>query len=256
MAIKLDCCHIYMQLCVELHMSAMANTEHIMDYASRHPFMTVEDIVAEFGIKLTTARQLLSRLASCGLLTRIGYGQYAIAKAKEAFPIEVPRAVKELYDSLHAELPFTDFCVYSGRLLAPLQHHISVNHAVYIETNRDAVDAVFARLKKEHEHVYRRPDAKFISDYVDLASDCIIVKPLVTESPIVMVDGVPSPMLEKLLVDIQKDADFDYLHGAEYDYMLENAVDQYNISFSRLTRYARRRGVDGIVRNKLTNITL
>jgi hypothetical protein len=82
------------------------------------------------------------------------------------------------------------------------------------------------------------------------------VKPLVTESPVAEVNGVPSPMLEKLLVDILKDSDFDYLHGAEYDYMLENAISQYRISTSRLTRYARRRGTQAIIQNKINNITL
>jgi hypothetical protein len=63
-------------------------------------------------------------------------------------------------------------------------------------------------------------------------------------------------MLEKLLVDILKDTDFDYLHGIEYDYMLENAIDQYSISTSRLTRYARRRGIQDTIQNKIKNITL
>jgi hypothetical protein len=234
----------------------MANSNVIMDYASRHAFLTVDDIVTEFGIKLSTARQLLSRLTACGHLSRVGYGKYAIAKTKEAFPIHVPQSVKDIYNELHTALPFTDFCVYSGTLLEPLQHHVSMNHAIYVETNRDAVDAVFSRLKNEHEQVYRQPDAKFMNDYVDLSTECIIVKPLVTESPVTEVNGVPSPMLEKLLVDILKDTDFDYLHGIEYDYMLENAIDQYSISTSRLTRYARRRGIQDSIQNKIKNITL
>jgi hypothetical protein len=234
----------------------MASSNIIMDYASRHTFLTAIDIVSEFDIKLTTARQLLSRMASCGRLSRVGYGKYTITKAKEAFPIYVTQSVIDTYNELQSALPFTDFCVYSGTLLEPLQHHVSINHAIYVETNRDAVDAVFSRLKNDHERVYRQPDAKFMNDYVDLASECIIVKPMVTESPITKVDGVPSPMLEKLLVDILKDADFNYLHGAEYDYMFENTISQYSISTSRLTRYARRRGIDDIIQNKIKNITL
>jgi predicted transcriptional regulator of viral defense system len=234
----------------------MANSDIIMDYAGRHAFLTADNIVGEFNIKLTTARQLLSRLASGGQLSRVGYGKYTLAKAKEAFPIYVAQPVKDIYNELQSALPFTDFCVYSGTLLEPLQHHISINHVIYVETNRDAVDAVFSRLKKEHEPVYRQPDAKFMNDYVDMTAECIIVKPLVTESPITKVNTVPSPTLEKLLVDILKDSDFDYLHGAEYDYMLENAISQYSISISRLTRYARRRGIQDIIQNKITNITL
>ena len=64
-----------------------------------------------------------------------------------------------------------------------------------------------------------------------------------TESPIEQVDGVPSPTLEKLLVDIEKDADFQYLQGAEAARMRENAESLYYINTTRLNRYARRRGL-------------
>ena len=231
----------------------MTSADMIMDYAGRHPYLTVNDIVAEFGIKLSTARQVLSRLASLGRLSRVGYGGYALPKVKEAFPVGVTEEVVSIYNELHAVLPFTDFCIYSGTVLETLQHHVSTNHAIYVETNRDAVDSVFFRLKDSHENVYRQPDAKFMSDYVDLRLDCIIVKPLVTESPTNIVDGIAVPTLEKLLVDILKDPDFDYLHGAEYDYMFENAVSQYSISTTRLLRYARRRGLQDTIQNKINN---
>jgi len=51
------------------------------------------------------------------------------------------------------------------------------------------------------------------------------------------------PTLEKLLVDIQKDADFDYLQGAESLYMYQMAFDLYTINTQRLMRYAKRRGI-------------
>jgi len=231
----------------------MTSTTLILNYAGQHPVLTVADIVAEFGMKLNTARQLLSRLTLSGQLHRIGYGRYAISKEKQDFPLEVPSAVKSVYKKLHSELPLVDFCVYSGSVFQPLQHHVAVNNAIYVETNRDTVETVFARLKETYDKVYYQPDARFINDYVDLSEECIIVKPLVTESPMRSVDDVPSPTLEKLLVDILKDPDFDYMHGAEYDYMLENALNDYNVSSTRLLRYARRRGLGDTLNQKLEN---
>ncbi len=110
-----------------------------------------------------------------------------------------------MYDTLKWELPFTDFCVYDGRIFNPLQHHVSVNHAVYIETNRDTVDAVFGRLREQFGDVFKQPSTSMMSDYVDLSKPCIIIKALVTEAPITMQAGVCVPAIEKLLVDIQKD---------------------------------------------------
>ena len=52
------------------------------------------------------------------------------------------------------------------------------------------------------------------------------------------------PYLEKILVDIQKDADYSYLQGAESDNMLSNAESLYMINYSRMYRYGRRRGLN------------
>lgn len=116
---------------------------------------------------------------------------------------------------MKSELPFTDFCVYDGSILFPIQHHLSTNHAIYVETNRDAVESVFCRLKEVYKNVYRQPNLDFMNDYIDLREKCLIVKPLVTESPLMKVDGIKVPTLEKLLVDTQKDIDFDYMQGNE-----------------------------------------
>lgn len=80
-------------------------------------------------------------------------------------------------------------------------------------------------------------------DYIDLRENCIIVKTLVTESPLIEVEGIKVPTLEKLLVDTQKDADFDYLQGYESINMYQLAFEQYSINIQRLIRYAKRRNI-------------
>ena len=44
----------------------------------------------------------------------------------------------------------------------------------------------------------------------------MIVKPLISESPLLDFKGVKTPRLEKILVDIYCDDDLDYLHGNEW----------------------------------------
>ena len=69
----------------------------------------------------------------------------------------------------------------------------------------------------------------------------LFVKSLVSEAPLQKVSGVPMPTLEKLLVDILRDADFFYLQGSESERIIENAFSLYAINRSRLFRYADRR---------------
>lgn len=90
--------------------------------------------------------------------------------------------------------------------------------------------------------VYKRPGNDMMYDYVDLHEPCVIVKPFVTEAPVNKVNGIQTPTLEKLLVDIQKDEDLDYMRGVESLYMFRTAIDEYVLNTPRMLRYARRRG--------------
>ena len=234
----------------------MTGVNCILEYANSHVTVTANDLASAYDMKPATARQHLSRLAATGNIIRVGYGKYAKASVKEEFSFEIPDNVKSLYNKLHSQFPFADFCVYSGDIYTPLQHHLSVNKAIYVETNRDTVDSVFSVLRESHYNVYKQPDTAFMIDYVDLKKDCIIVKPLVTEAPVQTIETIPCPTLEKLLIDILKDSDLGYLRGAEFNYMMETALSQYMLSISKLLRYAGRRNVRQQIQKILDKITI
>lgn len=215
----------------------------ILEYAHANRLVSADLLTTIFGMKPITARQYLSSLAKDNELVRVGHGVYVITQ-KQQFAYSPSDFVRKIHTELANELPFTDFCIYDGSILAPIQHHLSTNRAVYVETNRDAVDSVFARLREQYKNVYKQPSVAFMSDYVDLREECIIVKALVTESPVMKVDGIKVPSLEKLLVDTQKDADFDYLRGSESFNMFQQAFDLFVINTGKMMRYAKRRGID------------
>lgn len=219
---------------------------HILNYAAKHHIVSAPCLVSEYGINIATARQYLSGLYKTNELVRIGRGEYALS-SKQQFHYEPTEEVKTIYQSLIAKLPFTDFCVYDGTIFSPLQHHLSINHAIYVETNRDAVESVFSQLKEQYKDVFRQPTSSFMYDYVDLKNQCIIVKNLVTEAPLTSIAGINVPTLEKILVDILKDDDLDYMRGAEEYYMYQMAFDLYMVNIPKILRYARRRGISDTV---------
>lgn len=229
-------------LCTQNQVNMNACKRQILEIAHTNHRVNANFLASACGMKPVTARQYLSALAKDNELVRIGQGVYAIAQ-KQTFTYKPSESVKEIYQKMKTELPFTDFCVYDGNILSSIQHHLSINHAIYVETNRDAVESVFSRLKELYKNVYRQPSSTFMYDYIDLREECIIVKTLVTESPLMEVDGIKVPTLEKLLVDTQKDADFDYLRGSESLNMYQLAFDQYTINTQRLMRYAKRRSI-------------
>lgn len=215
----------------------------ISQYASGNNVISASDISMACAINIVTARQYLSALFRAGNLERVGAGLYSLRRRQD-FLYSPPATVRKIYKTLKSALPFADFCVYDGSIIAPIQHHLSINNAIYVETNRDVVETVFGKLKDGGKDVFRQPDAQFVYDYIDLRKKCIIVKTLVSESPMMTVDGIVVPTLEKLLVDIQADADFDYLRGEESQNMFNQAFSLFSINVQRLMRYSRRRNLE------------
>ena len=197
----------------------------------------------------------LFKLVNENVLVRTGRGTYAKVM-KQVFSPPPIEEVKEVYGLLQSDFPFAKFCVYQGDIIAPLQHHLSSNRIIYVETDRDSAETVFNFLKDKNHNVYLRPDKNMIYRYVDMDSRVIFVKNLVSEAPLQEVSGVPMPTLEKLLVDILRDTDFFYLQGSESDRIIENAFNLYTINRNRLFRYADRRKVKKELSSILENLNI
>ena len=84
--------------------------------------------------------------------------------------------------------------------------------------------------------------------------DFILVKPLISESPVYKENGVFTPELEKLLVDHQSDKEFSHLDDISIQKEYQRAFELYDINTSRLLRYATRKGKKEEVLNRIHKI--
>ena len=224
-------------------------TQYIMNYAMQNKTFCIDDLLCmlpqDNTTSLSSIKSTITRLVNSERLARVKRGVYSfIPTMKNSFEIVIGEKEKQLNELLKEKFPFATFCIYNGGTLAPLQHHLSYNNATYIETERTVMEAAFEYLRDNGYEVYLNPKSDMMSTYINLKSAPIIIKPLKTEAPTTEQDGVVVPTLEKILVDIQKDADFSYLQGAESDNMLSNAESLYMINYSRMYRYGRRRGLN------------
>lgn len=221
-------------------------SQGIMEFAGMHPYFGLQDLYAHLDGEADISRQTISwyltKLIESGQLRRIGHGKYAKAD-KQQFAIVPTEEQRSLNEMLKQHWPYAHFCIYNGDVISPLQHLLSANNITYIETEREATSAVFNHLRDEGRTAYLRPTRNLIYNYIDLSQPAIFVKPLITESPVQECNGVLVPTLEKLLVDLQKDADFFYLQETEGVNIFRNAMSLYTINESRLLRYASRRGL-------------
>ncbi|MBR1448560.1 MAG: type IV toxin-antitoxin system AbiEi family antitoxin domain-containing protein [Prevotella sp.] len=231
-------------------------SDKILNYANGLQQFAVDDIPIEVtaGITRNTLSWHLSNLCRQGKLRRIGRGIYT-AHVSNTFQVKANAKARSLYNALSRQFPLADFCVYSGGVMTPLLHDLTPNNTVYIETNRDVTESVFNLLLPKYKgRIFLSPTKKIASTYIDLSRDNIIVKPLVTESPLMLDGRVPVPTIEKLLVDTRVDPDFYYLHGYENLEMLRTAITHYDVNQTRLLRYADRRNEKESILNDLKEI--
>ena len=223
-------------------------SQDIMDYALSQPYFELQELYdyldkdGNTDITRKTVSWYLTKLIESGKLQRVAHGKYAVG-TKQQFVIIPTDEQRSLNEELKQKWPYAHFCIYNGNIISPLLHHLSANNVTYIETEREAIVAVFNHLRDEGKVAYLRPTRELIYNYIDLSQPSIFVKPLITESPVQECNGILVPTLEKLLVDLQKDKDFFYLQEAEGMNIFQNALSLYSINVSRLLRYASRRGI-------------
>lgn len=223
----------------------MTVADQIIEYAEKHESFGVDEIIAEYdGINRTTMLCMLSRLVGEGELVRKTRGVYSKPTPSSSFHVVLKEQEEAICNLIRKALPLISYCIYNGETLAPLQHHVFQNNATYIEVERDAVETVFHICKDNDFESYKSPTKEMTRDYIDLGKAVVIIKPLVSESPLTQNNGIMVPTLEKLLVDLCKDEDFYFLQGVEETYIIENARSLYDINESRLKRYAKRRNID------------
>lgn len=108
-----------------------------------------------------------------------------------------------------------------------------------VEVPKQRCEEVRAVLKKYY------PDVALIKNAYAMMEDLhdfILVKPLISEAPVYVEDGVSVPKLEKLLVDHAADKEYVTLDDTDIQQEYQHAFEVYPINTSRLLRYAARKG--------------
>ena len=121
--------------------------------------------------------------------------------------------------------------------------HQPLNSYLIVEVEKDGLKSVFYNLKESNYPVFIDPNRDIIENYVPINKQSIIIKPIISESPLLQMDNILTASLEKILVDIFCDKDlFDAYQGNELRTIFREAISKYTINMNRMIRYASRRG--------------
>lgn len=226
----------------------MATITDILHFAARNRQFARKDLIAylkrqQQSLSSNAVSMQLNRLVKDNELMHLERGIYGVSLTpKKIFIILLSDDLIQLNLKLKAQFPFTNYCLWSSKAIYPYMHHIPNIDNIYIDVERDATVSVFNFLNKNNTSpIFLCPDLNSFNLYVSCTRS-IIVRTLVSESPSQILEGVNTPTIEKILVDIAGDVEFDFVQGTEIAHIYKNIMERHIINTNKLFRYAVRRG--------------
>lgn len=182
----------------------------------------------------------LHKLKSQGLIQSPGYGVYSY-KVNENVQWSISTSLKRYYNKVKKEFPYLQICVWDSRWFNSMMLHQPFKYYLVIEVEKDAAESVFNTMTDLSKKVFLNPTEEIFNRYISNFNEAIIVKPLITEAPLLEQEGIILASFEKLLVDCIADKDLFAAQQDELEFIYKTAFSKYNINVNKLKRYARRR---------------
>jgi hypothetical protein len=191
----------------------------------------------EPSIPKTTVNWRVYHLVQSGILQRTGKGLYQLGEM-QVFTPKVSNKMKRIGQFLKKRFPFIQYCLWDLSYINYFSQHLINFNVLFVDVERDVVDAVYYALKEELPKVM---SINHLYDNLSEFNDTVFVRPLVTESPIRKVGNIPMTTLEKMLVDLATDKEFISFQGNEIYTIFRTAFEKYTVNQNTLLRYASRK---------------
>ncbi len=244
------------------HFKRMTITDHIIYYAAlqRGPFRKkgLASWLDGIGITVTLGLQTqLDRLVASGRLIKTGWGEYQLGEGtKPKLQLSLKPETKGMAEYLKTSYPLADFCIWDAASVIPFMLHVPNIKMVIVDVERILEQSFPDAIRERYPSMMVLPNPTK-EEFIKFGStrDCIVLHTLTTEAPIDTFEGMPVPTAEKMLVDIVLNPEFEFLQGSELPRIYQEAFNDFDISRSRLLRYARRRYGEDKIQHLLDRIT-
>ncbi|MCA1764225.1 MAG: hypothetical protein LC664_14715 [Flavobacteriales bacterium] len=165
--------------------------------------------------------------------------------------IKLARPITEKFENVK-------HCIWETKWLNEFSLHQSSKRIILIEIEKDFIESLYYELKdRSRNELFLNPDDKDIDFYIAESDNPVIIKKLITRSPVVRRTEKKvkfyTPLLEKVLVDLfAEEKLFYYLQGSELMHIYENAITNYAINFTKIFSYAKRRDREREIKQFMT----
>ena len=184
---------------------------------------------------------------------QIGY--YTISEKPIYKPELSSSKLLNIARSISAKFEDVKYCMWETQWINEFSLHQSGKKMIIIEIEKDLVASLFFELKDNFDlDIYLNPDKKTIDFYISESQNPVIIKRMITRSPISKSikteTKIFTPLIEKLLVDIYTDDQLFYFYqGAELTHIYRNVLKNYTINYTTLFSYASRREKEDEIKN-------
>lgn len=194
----------------------------------------------EPDLKYSTFRWRVYSLKEKKCIYNVGRGLYKAGEKNDFSPV-ISKNIKMLYKQIDTQFPYIKFCIWETKWLHNYMIHQPVIDNTIIEIEKDAASSVFNFLKDTYDNVFLNPDENIINNYIESHNKNIIVKNLITTSPLTTKENIKIPTAEKILVDLCIENLYKAYQGNELKNIYTAFFEQYAINCSNLYWYASKR---------------
>lgn len=230
----------------------MKAIDAVREYIDKNEIISKNDLTQILiqhypGISCSNINWQIHNLLKRSEIANAGKGIYTASKHRSFIPV-LNGKTEKVSGYIKENFPGLAYTIWDTGILNDFTLHQVARYSIILEVERGAENSIFYSLIDEFYDVFLTPNEKEYELYVANKDLPVVIKPLISQSPIMNINASPTPRLEKILVDIFVDTViFTPFQGNELVLIFQNANRMYTLNFSRLYRYAGRRGV----KNKL-----
>ena len=227
----------------------MTISTEIIEYATSRTTPFTKKELLEFlntnieDVSAGTVHILLNRLVENGKIVKVGRSLFSLSNKIKPSYVYIPSdSESEMSLAIKKKFPFVTCCVWKANAITPFMQHIPSMSFVLVDVERIAMDAVFQHLQGLYPEsmILLNPSQSECDRYLNM-DNVIVVRPLIAEAPLSSYQGISTPSIEKIMVDIVSDKMFDYAGGAELYHIYNNVFESVDVNQKKLLRYASRR---------------
>lgn len=240
----------------------MATRNDILNFARNGNPFSVDSLLGYFqssGIDFNrrSLSTQLGRMVKANELRKFEKSYYVLCgNRKSEFQPLYNEVMREIAQIIRNSYPFMEICVWGIDDIKRISHYAVNRDLIYVEVDRDAVEGVFNLLTEAFpdRHVFINPTENEYNYYIN-GIPAIIVKPIRSEAPCLRDnEGILHPSIEKIMVDVICDVDFTPWWDYETVRLYESIFSLYDVSSTRLMRYARRRAKSDKINRLISEI--